>query len=1274
MPHVTVGVPEGRQMGSGIAERVHVRTDGKQEDERTAGLSMDLLSASGGASPETSPVYIFHTGIRIDSPAVGISAGASRTRRSWLHRARVCELYGRGTCNTLLHCLRFVVVETDVHPAYELGWAFGRFPHSRAAPPVHTHWLDLMSRCASAGTAETLSMALPSTQFHRMSPSLTVRRAGPSTTGAFEQLLAATSALRTPWSSVPRAGPHLLAFRAPKSGAPHEIVHYTTLIGILIRPARGARTSATNTIPMPDAFLTVQDSSNNTDSRSISKVPSSSYANSGSTAALRVESCAPRRTSLVRSWFDDLRTRPWRHPSTSVHLITLVSRPESAGATWDAGCVSSLSAGRARSRRTHACTSSPLSSRPTLVSRPESAGATWDAGMRSAPFRRSCAWSPDACTPAVYGHAAVGFGFGGGRSSAVSSHSRGIGDTPAWTPPCPLVMLSEPLLPRRCYASSGPARVLAPFVCGPPRVMGLAGTSAHERARAPSPCLVLGCQWIEGASMRTRGEWRRVRVGFSKRGQKGTISCRGTGKSRKSAILRRARGAPVGYEGQLIPQHAVDSGDTEPDAGGVVREEPPDSVCLFSFPEYASAPCAAAQWSRSSPVRDVIVNGTHGVTVYAGGYTRQGELSARYTPGVDVNKKPRSAVQRQASTSGSRWTGHEQCRRTVGWRGTHHGRWAINPSMSIILGPRFSCALLDLPSVRKAVERAIHTSSLEEEERVLSLHRTLRGPSKANNKQVDGMASTSSLSGLQSSDARASGCPSDGAKTAVKPSLNSLTAGSRPPYSFRRSSRGRTLQTKTYSDSPFPKEVVFDIIDAVSNKYQEPDDMGPTLCSRIWSWIFFMHEYREYLGASSVFWEPEAYTRFLLFVADIYDPQPMRDIISATRGLRVFLATTWTLLPKSSRAAYEACLYFFVGIIGSLDFTDPLHFAEMVDGAGACKSNREERATKTTESYTSEVLQRRRVHLAPFFLLPSYFGRPSDFTKISMAPVSPSHELEAFCHQCQVTRRVDELKLCSRCQSAKYCSRACQVAHWKTHKAHCRSPEEVNLETDDNAWKSVFTAYGHKKTGVLEPVAETLVQQSVRLQAWKDKWGPTILNWALWAMNIPSSSTREDKLTKFTFMFELQRRPNPLTPEHYFEMHGAEIMHTSEVIDLLTHMKRTDILEEWQKIPRRKDTIQIMVLWKGHIIYLERLVSNFDDLRKKARDDPTLLGYDALAKNWVEELRKAIDSADPDYHQKFYNRVWGGVAAEASFVSGLIAMSKALEKIRSENINPPSPK
>ncbi|KAJ7213062.1 hypothetical protein GGX14DRAFT_696949, partial [Mycena pura] len=154
-------------------------------------------------------------------------------------------------------------------------------------------------------------------------------------------------------------------------------------------------------------------------------------------------------------------------------------------------------------------------------------------------------------------------------------------------------------------------------------------------------------------------------------------------------------------------------------------------------------------------------------------------------------------------------------------------------------------------------------------------------------------------------------------------------------------------------------EVIFDIIAPVSRKYQEPDDVGPTFWSGIWPWIFFMHEYREYLGASSVFRDPLGYTRFVLFLTDIYDPRPMRDIISATPGFRALLATTWTLLPKSSEA-YETCLWFLVSIIGSLPFTDPLHFAEMVDGAGACKSNSDSwllRNFKSSFTVTLELLE-----------------------------------------------------------------------------------------------------------------------------------------------------------------------------------------------------------------------------------------------------------------------------------------------------------------------------
>ncbi|KAK6969478.1 plasmid Orf3 domain-containing protein [Favolaschia claudopus] len=275
-----------------------------------------------------------------------------------------------------------------------------------------------------------------------------------------------------------------------------------------------------------------------------------------------------------------------------------------------------------------------------------------------------------------------------------------------------------------------------------------------------------------------------------------------------------------------------------------------------------------------------------------------------------------------------------------------------------------------------------------------------------------------------------------------------------------------------------------------------------------------------------------------------------------------------------------------------------------------------------------------------------------------------SLQKKAFCQQCQVTKHISELKRCGRCQLVKYCSPACQKSHWKVHKAHCKTREEMGQETVDESWKNINDQYGHQRPGVSQPVDESLEAQAQRFRVWTEKWETTIRNWAFWAMNVPSPMTREDKLTKFTFVFEAQRRNNPPTLDQYFEMHGAEIMHASQMVGFLTHMKRPEVLERWRKMSRKKDAVQVMIIWKGHVLILEHPVPNFASLRSKAYSDPVRGGYDALAKDWVTELRKAIDSGDPEYYQKFYNRTWSEAAMEASFIGGMANMQRAMEEIR----------
>jgi hypothetical protein len=47
--------------------------------------------------------------------------------------------------------------------------------------------------------------------------------------------------------------------------------------------------------------------------------------------------------------------------------------------------------------------------------------------------------------------------------------------------------------------------------------------------------------------------------------------------------------------------------------------------------------------------------------------------------------------------------------------------------------------------------------------------------------------------------------------------------------------------------------------------------------------------------------------------------------------------------------------------------------------------------------------------------------------------------------QCLVYRSVSQYKRCVGCRAVIYCSRACQIAHWKTHKASCQINQEGTL-------------------------------------------------------------------------------------------------------------------------------------------------------------------------------------------------------------------------------------
>lgn len=50
---------------------------------------------------------------------------------------------------------------------------------------------------------------------------------------------------------------------------------------------------------------------------------------------------------------------------------------------------------------------------------------------------------------------------------------------------------------------------------------------------------------------------------------------------------------------------------------------------------------------------------------------------------------------------------------------------------------------------------------------------------------------------------------------------------------------------------------------------------------------------------------------------------------------------------------------------------------------------------------------------------------------------------KSVCDGCREAFYAEMLKTCGRCKLAHYCSKQCQIQHWKTHRKHCNTPKEA---------------------------------------------------------------------------------------------------------------------------------------------------------------------------------------------------------------------------------------
>ncbi|KAJ7352241.1 hypothetical protein DFH08DRAFT_858321 [Mycena albidolilacea] len=127
--------------------------------------------------------------------------------------------------------------------------------------------------------------------------------------------------------------------------------------------------------------------------------------------------------------------------------------------------------------------------------------------------------------------------------------------------------------------------------------------------------------------------------------------------------------------------------------------------------------------------------------------------------------------------------------------------------------------------------------------------------------------------------------------------------------------------------------VLFDLV--VDEHFAE--EVGPTLWAHVWPWIWFLHQHLEHISISdkTLVFHDIVYIRFFLFATQMYGPNSTRTIVSSTPGFRAILAKTWTLLARiKTTDMFQPFFWYLANLLGSLDFIDPVHFTEMIDGAG----------------------------------------------------------------------------------------------------------------------------------------------------------------------------------------------------------------------------------------------------------------------------------------------------------------------------------------------------